>query len=358
MISDNGKDQGQEHEREGDQGLDQEHGRERVVIIGAGPCGLAAAIELTAAGVDPLLIERGAIAHSIFDYPTYMIFHSTPELLEIGGIPFTTPNEKPTRLEALNYYRLAAVRNRLRIRTYETVTKVVRREADGAFTVTTENRFGEPTQLTADCVVVATGYFDHPNKLGIPGEHLPKVFSYYKEAHPYADLQVAIAGGNNSAIDAALDLERSGALVTVVYRGAELSSKVKAWTRPMFLSKVDKGRIRMLYQSRIVEIMPHAIRVDTPAGHVELPNDFVFTLIGYRPDRTLLRELGVAFAGPNGAPHIDLATMETNVPGVYLAGVVSAGGNEANSIFIENGRFHGKLIAEHIAARFKHNPKH
>jgi thioredoxin reductase (NADPH) len=308
---------------------------------------------LKKAGIDPLLIERGAIAHSISNYPTYMIFHSTPELLEIGGIPFTTPNEKPTRLEALNYYRLAAMRNGLRIRTYETVTKMERSGTDGVFTIATENRFGEPSRLTADAVIVATGYFDHPNKLGIPGEELPKVSSFYKEAHPYAGLKVAIAGGNNSAIDAALDLEHSGAEVTVVYRGAELSSKVKAWTRPIFLSKVDKGRIRMLYQSCIAGIRPHTIQVETPEGNVELSNDFVFTLIGYRPDRTLLRELGVDFAVPAGLPYVDPATMETNVPGVYLAGVVSAGGNEANSIFIENGRFHGEWIAKHLSARFK-----
>lgn len=322
---------------------------EQVVIVGAGPCGLSAAIELKRAGVDALIIEKGSIVHSIYNYPTYMIFHSTPELLEIGGVPFMTPNEKPTRLEALQYYRTVAERSGLRIRCYETVVSIQR--AGSAFRLTTETRFGERRAYDAGDVVIATGYFDQPNRLGVPGEELPKVFSYYKEAHPYAGMKVAIVGGNNSAVDAALDLERAGAEVTVIYRRAELSSRVKAWTRPLFESAVNKGRIRMLYSSHVREIRPHSIVVETGDGErLELENDFVFTLIGYRPDRKLLQSLGVAFAEDTGAPQFDPQTMETNVPGVYLAGVIAAG-NDANAIFIETGRFHGELIAKAIAAK-------
>ena len=322
---------------------------EQVVIVGAGPCGLSAAIELKKKGFDPLVIEKGSIVHSIYNYPTYMIFHSTPELLEIGGMPFVTPNEKPTRLEALTYYRTVASRYQLRIRCYEKVTRV--EPAGGAFRLTAENRFGERIAYDASRVVIATGYFDTPNRLGVPGENLPKVFSYYKEAHPYAGMKVAIVGGNNSAVDAALDLQRAGAEVTVIYRRAELSSRVKAWTRPLFESMVNKGRIRMMYRSHVKEIREHDIAVENSEGQrLTLPNDFVFALIGYRPDRTLLESLGVGFDAESGVPTYDAATMETNVPGVYLAGVIAAG-NDANSIFIETGRFHGERIAADIAAK-------
>jgi len=324
---------------------------EQVIIVGAGPCGLSAAIELKRRGLNPLVIEKGSIVHSIYNYPTYMIFHSTPELLEIGDIPFTTPNEKPTRLEALQYYRTVAMRHELRIHTYETVTRI--EPAGGTFRVSTETAFGEGHIYEAGHIVVATGYFDQPNRLGIPGETLPKVFSYYKEAHPYAGMKVAVIGGNNSAVDAALDLLRAGADVTVIHRGDGLSDRVKAWTRPIFESMVRKGRIQTYYRSTVKEILPRAIVIESGNGQRHmLENDFVFSLIGYRPDRTLLKSLGVMFDEETGIPSFNPDTMETNVRGVYLAGVIAAG-DDANAIFIETGRFHGGLIAEDIAKKVR-----
>ncbi|UFJ42578.1 YpdA family putative bacillithiol disulfide reductase [Brevibacillus humidisoli] len=321
---------------------------EQVIIIGAGPCGLSAAVELKKLGIDPLLIDKGPIVNSIYRYPTYMIFHSTPELLEIGDIPFTTANEKPTRIEALQYYRLVATRHDLRINSYQTVKGVER--GDGFYQVAAEGRFGETHHYQCQHLIVATGYFDHPNRLGVPGEDLSKVMSFYKEAHPYTGLKVAIVGGNNSAVDAALDLERAGAEVTVIYRSAELSPKVKAWTRPVFESMVEKGRIRMLYSSQVTKIAERMIEIETPNGPLTLENDYVFTLIGYRPDRTLLAAIGVHTDPQTGAPQFDPDTMETNVPQVYIAGVIAAG-NEANAIFIENGRHHGRLIAQAIVSQ-------
>lgn len=321
---------------------------EQVIIIGAGPCGLSAAVELKKVGINPLIIDKGPLVHSIYKYPTYMVFHSTPELLEIGDIPFTTPNEKPTRLEALNYYRLVAKRHDLRIHSYETVTGVERTGA--GFRLSSVDRF--ETNHTYECekVIVATGYFDHPNRMNIPGEELPKVSSFYREAHPYSGLKVAVIGGNNSAVDASLDLERAGAEVTVIYRGEGLSSHVKAWIRPVFESMVAKGRIRALYSSNVIEINERSIQVKTPDEVITLENHFVLSLIGYRPDRTLLQTIGVATDEETGVPQYNPQTMETVVPDVYIAGVIAAG-NHANAIFIENGRHHGKLIAQHIAAQ-------
>ncbi|MGD8189612.1 YpdA family putative bacillithiol disulfide reductase [Brevibacillus ginsengisoli] len=333
---------------------------EDVIIIGAGPCGLSAGIELRKAGFDPLLLEKGPIVNSIYQYPTYMIFHSTPELLEIGEIPFNTPNEKPTRLEALTYYRTVATRNELRIRQYEQVVEVnqivgvqshgnelVGQTDHEFFQVMTTDRHGKRHTLECKHLVMATGYFDHPNRLQIPGEDLPKVFSYYKEAHPFSGQKVAIVGGNNSAVDSALDLERAGAEVTVIYRGPELSSHVKAWTRPLFESMVNKGRITFYTSSQVTEINQASIQVNTPGGILTLENDYVFTLIGYRPDRTMLNGLGVETDDTTGAPLYDPETMETNVHNLFIAGVIAAG-NRANSIFIENGRHHGALIAKHM----------
>jgi len=321
---------------------------EDVLIVGAGPCGLAAAIACKRAGLSPINIEKGSLVHSVYRYPTYMIFHSTPELLEIGGIPFATPNEKPTRQEALQYYRLVAAREQLRIRSYETVTATV--QTDAGFQVETVDRFGEKRTYETKNLIIATGYFDNPNRLNVSGEDLPKVSSFYKEAHPYAGLRVAIVGGNNSAVDAAMELERAGAEVTVIYRRFEISEKVKAWTRPVFESLVNKGRIRMLYNSTVEAIGERTLRVRTGEDTVELENDHVFTLIGYRPDRTFLQSLGVQIDPETSIPQHHPETMETNVPGLYIAGVIAAG-HHANAIFIENGRFHGEGIARHITSR-------
>lgn len=320
---------------------------EDVLIVGAGPCGLAAAIACKRAGLEPLIIEKGSLVHSIYHYPTYMIFHSTPDLLEIGGIPFATAHEKPTRQEALNYYRLVASREGLRVNSYEKVTSA--EQIKGGFRVTTSDRFSSPHQYETKNLVIATGYFDNPNRLHVPGEDLPKVSSFYKEAHPFAGLRVAIVGGNNSAVDAAMELERAGAEVTVICRRQELSDKVKAWTRPVFESLIKKGRIRMLFGSNVEAIEERTIRVRTGEEIIALENDHVFSLIGYRPDRSFLHSLGVKTDPDSGIPHHDPDTMETNVPGLYIAGVIAAG-HHANAIFIENGRFHGDGIARHITS--------
>ncbi|EMT53451.1 hypothetical protein I532_05545 [Brevibacillus borstelensis AK1] len=320
---------------------------EQVLIIGAGPCGLAAAVELKRQGIDPLVIEKGTLVNSIYRYPTYMIFHSTPELLEIGDIPFSTPNEKPTRLEALQYYRLVAARNQLRINSYETVVHV--EKVNGGFSVQSVDRFQTKHTYTCRYLVIATGYFDNPNRLDVPGEKLDKVSSFFTEAHPYAGMKVAIIGGNNSAVDAAMELERAGAEVTVICRKPQLSDRVKAWTRPVFESLAAKGRIQVLYSTTVKEITERNLVVVTEGREVTLENDFVFSLIGFRPDRSVLRSLGAATNPQTGEPVHNPDTMETNVPGLYIAGVI-ASGEHANAIFIENGRHHGKLIAEHIAS--------
>ncbi|GIP39349.1 hypothetical protein J31TS4_26290 [Paenibacillus sp. J31TS4] len=329
---------------------------EKVIIIGAGPCGLAAGLELKERGVDPLLIEKGPLVNSIFHYPTFLTFHSTAEKLEIGGVPFVTPNDKPTRLEGLTYYRTVAQRKGLRVHLYETVESIT--PVRGGFAVATRNRFGETVRYDAEHVIVATGYFDHPNRLGIPGEELPKVSHIFQEAHPYTGLKVAIVGGNNSAVDAALELARVGADVTVVYRKPVISPKVKAWVRPVFESLISKERIRMLFQSRLTEIREREIVVETAGdGEAErtantLPNDFVLVLTGFRPDRALLGSAGVELDPETGSPQHNPETMETNVPGLYIAGVIAAG-SQASEIFIENGRFHGIQIAEHMLGKGK-----
>lgn len=329
---------------------------EDVIIIGAGPCGLSAAAELQDQGFNPLIIEKENIAYSISCYPTNMQFFSTAPNLEIAGVPFITPNDKPSRLEALHYYRIVSERRQLRIRRYEKVTAVVK-EGDG-FRVESQTRTGEKRDTRARAVIVATGYFDHPNRIGIPGEDLPHVSHFFREAHPYAGTKVAIIGGSNSAVDAALELERIGAEVTVVYRGESVSNNIKPWVRPLFEGKVAKGAIRLLLQSRITEIGADWVKVEAAPGSDEgeeesqrtLPVDFVLALTGFRPDRGFLRAMGVE--APDGIipPTHNPETMETNVPGIYLAGVVSTG-RDANEIFIESGRFHGRLIAEHLVSQ-------
>jgi putative bacillithiol system thiol disulfide oxidoreductase, YpdA family len=319
---------------------------EQVIIIGAGPCGLAAAIALNEIGLNPLIIESRNIVHSISQYPTYMRFFSTPERLEIGDIPFTTNGEKPTRQEALAYYRTVTLRKNIRVNAFETVTDVVKQEQ--SFLVRSINRFGEEKQYHTKRVVIATGYFDHPNTLGIPGEELDKVSHFFREAHPYTRMKVAIIGGSNSAIDAALELERVGAEVTVVYRGESYARGIKPWVLPIFEALVAKGSINMRFQSRVVEIDNSTITIEGPEQREQLPNDFVLALTGFHPDRAFLSRIGVTIE-EDGSPTFNDDTMETNVPGVYLAGVV-ASRKQANEVFIESGRFHGDRIAAHIAA--------
>jgi len=323
--------------------------REQAIVIGAGPCGLSAALELQAVGIEPLLIEKNAVVHSIYQYPTYMQFFSTSELLEIGGIPFTSPNDKPTRREALQYYRDVVLRRDLRIRAYENAVSI-EPQANGEFRVVTVDRFGATLVYEAKHVVVATGYFDHPNLLGIPGEDLAKVSHFFREAHPYTGMKVAIIGGNNSAVDAAMELLRVGAEITVVYRGDQYSPSIKPWVKPLFESMVNKGKIRMLFSSRVVSVNERSITIQPEQGNPSytIDNDFVLALTGFRPERTLLTNAGAEVDAESTIPAFDPETMETNVPGLFIAGVIAAG-REANEIFIESGRHHGQLIARRIA---------
>jgi len=321
-----------------------------VIIIGAGPCGLSAAIECQRQGLSSLIIEKNFIVHSIYLYPTQMQFFSTAELLEIGEVPFTSPHEKPFRHEALVYYRRAAAQHGLDISSYEEALTVNRLE-DGSFEVHTANMRGERQIRRAAHVVIATGYFDQPNLIGIPGEELPKVTHYFGEAHPYTGMKVTVIGGSNSAVDAALELLRVGASVDMVYRGDSISANIKPWVRPIFESMVQKEKITLHLQSRVTDINTDSVIITSGEGQIRrLDNDFVLALTGFRPNRTLLSSAGVHMGNEADKPDFDPATMETNISGLYVAGVIASGSN-ANEVFIETGRGHGRLIASHIAAK-------
>ncbi|SET39096.1 YpdA family putative bacillithiol disulfide reductase [Paenibacillus sp. NFR01] len=320
-----------------------------VIIIGAGPCGLSAAIECRRKGLSCLIVEKHFIVHSIFLYPTGMQFFSTAQLLEIGEVPFTSPYDKPYRHEALVYYRRAAEQHKLDIAPYEEALAVERLEG-GGFAVHTRNKRGDELRREAAHVVIATGYFDQPNLIGIPGEELPKVTHYFGEAHPYTGMKVAVIGGSNSAVDAALELLRVGASVDMVYRGASISDNIKPWVRPIFESMVQKGLITLHLESRVTEIAEDKVIVTSANGGVlELDNDFVLALTGFRPSRKLLVSAGVEMDDEMEKPKFDPATMQSNIPGLYVAGVIASGRN-ANEVFIDTGRGHGKLIAEHICS--------
>lgn len=321
-----------------------------VIIIGAGPCGLSAAIECQRQGLSSLIIEKNFIVHSIYLYPTSMQFFSTTALLEIGGVPFTSPNDKPFRHEALVYYRRAVEQHGLEIAAYEEALSVERNE-DGSFTVHTVNKRGERQSRQGAHVVISTGYFDQPNMIGIPGEELPKVTHYFGEAHPYTGMKVTVIGGSNSAVDAALELIRVGASVDMVYRGASISDNIKPWVRPIFESMVTKGKITLHLESRVTEITPSSVIVTRHSGETsELDNDFVLAMTGFRPSRALLSSAGVLMDDDLDKPSFNPSTMESNIPGLYVAGVIASGRN-ANEVFIETGRGHGKLIADHIVSQ-------
>lgn len=313
-----------------------------VIVIGAGPVGLACAIEATRESLSARVIEKGALVNSILGYPARMEFFSTPDLIEIGGYPFPIQGYKPTREEALEYYRGVAAREALDVRLYERVIEV--RGARGDFTVLTAR--GEHRSRT---VTVATGFFDEPNLLGVPGETLPKVTHYYREPYPYVGQKVAVIGARNSAAKAALDLHRHGAEVTLIVRTPVLSDKIKYWIRPDVENRIKEGSIRACFSSSVEEIREQAIVVRTPDGQVELPNDWVLAMTGYRPDYRFLERLGIEIAGDDcRTPVYDEATFETSRPGVYLAGTV-CGGYCTSRWFIENGRHHARQIARHLA---------
>ena len=311
-----------------------------VIIIGAGPCGLSTAIELQKRGLDVLVIEKGNVVNSIYNYPTHQTFFSSSLKLSIGDIPFITAIDKPKRLDALVYYREVVKMENIEVNNFEMVRNVVK--MPNGFHVETDKSLYSATN-----VVVATGYYDNPNMLGITGEELPNVFHYFKEGHPFFQKKVVVIGGKNSSIDAALELERAGAIVTVIYRGSDYSPSVKPWILPGFDSLVKSGEILMKFESEVVNITESTVTVKTNGETFEIANDFVFAMIGYHPDHSFLEKVGITIEEVTGRPLFDDDTMETNVTGLYVAGVV-AGGNNTNELFIENGRFHGHVIADAI----------
>jgi len=319
-----------------------------VLVVGAGPTGMACAIEAQKAGFKALIVDKGCLVNSIYHYPTNMVFFTTPELLEIGDVPFTTALAKPTRLEALEYYRRVAEHYELRLHQYEWVKTIT--GEDGDFRVTTTNRHSAIHDYRARKIVLATGYYDLANQLDIPGEDLERVFHYYREPHPYFDTDVMVIGGKNSAAEAALDLWRHGARVTLVHRGSQMHNHVKYWVRPDIENRIKAGEIEAHFNSTVQEIGADYVVLRTPSGSLRLKNDFVFALTGYHPDYDFLRSVGIELATEQLRPVCDPENLESNVPGIYVAGVIVAG-SRTNEIFIENGRFHGKLIAAHLCEK-------
>ncbi len=322
--------------------------KENTIIIGAGPCGMSAALELKKRGVDPLLIEKGNVVNSIYHYPTHQTFFSSSDRLEIGEIPFITEKKKPVRNQAMAYYRTVAERSELRINPFERVEKVTKQE--NVFQLRTRTANGKERKYQADHVIVATGYYDQPRYMGVPGEDLPKVMHYFKEAHPYFGQNVAIIGGKNSAVDAALELHKAGANITVLYRGSEYSPSIKPWILPEFASLVRKEIVKMEFTAEIDRITEDEVHYQVGGKQCVIENDYVFAMTGYQPDNQFLQEMGIELDKETGEPVYDEETMETNITGIYIAGVIAAGYNN-NKIFIENGRYHGGLIAEAIMAK-------
>jgi thioredoxin reductase (NADPH) len=316
-----------------------------VLVVGAGPTGMACAIEAQRAGFNSLIVDKGCLVNSIYHYPSNMVFFTTPELLEIGDIPFTTAMAKPNRLEALEYYRRVAEHYDLRIHQYEWVKTITGK--DGDFRITTTDRHSAIHDYRARKVVLATGYYDLANLLNVPGEDLEKVFHYYRDPHPSYNADVLVIGGKNSAAEAALDLWRHGARVTIVHRGPQMHNNVKYWVRPDIENRIKSGQIPAHFNSTVREINDDCVELKTPSGAVRLKNDFVFALTGYHPDYDFLRSVGIELSSEQLRPVCDPETLESNVPGVYVAGVIVAG-SRTSEIFIENGRFHGKLIANHL----------
>jgi thioredoxin reductase (NADPH) len=317
------------------------------IVIGAGPTGLACGIELKRLGLNALLIEKGCIVNSLYHYPTNMVFFTTPELLEIGDLPMTSIGEKPTRTEALKYYRRAAEHYKLDIHQYENVLAVT--GEDGDFKVVTQDRLLNPWEYGAQKIVVATGYYDIPNRLNCPGEDLPKVIHYYKEPHPFWNHDVLVVGAKNSAAIAALELWWMGARVTLVHRGDSISNSVKYWIKPNIENRIKNAEIKAYFRSEVTHIRDDAVDLRTPGGPVTLKNDFVLAMIGYRPDLEFLAGMGITLQRETLRPLTHPDTLESERKGIYLAGVIVAG-MHTNEIFIENGRFHGKRIADAIAA--------
>ena len=336
-----------------------------LVIVGAGPAGLSAAIAAKRAGMAMRVFEKGVLVNSLFHFPSQMVFFTTPELLEIGGLPFTTPHEKPTRDEALRYYRKVIDACELSIEFGQTVTSVSRERAAAGdsetsdngcvFGVATRDSQGREATWRTRTVVLATGCYDSPNRLGIVGEDLPHVSHYYTEPHEFYRKNVVIVGGKNSAAEAALDLCRTGADVTVVHRRSELGASIKYWVRPDIENRIKEGSIGVRFDTRVIEIRPTEVVVERAGERATLPADAVFLLTGYLADLDFLKDCDVQVDPSTNIPSHDPETFETNVPGLYLAGAVVAGANRGE-VFIENGRFHGAAVVADVARRRRDEP--
>ncbi|WP_340156023.1 YpdA family putative bacillithiol disulfide reductase [uncultured Winogradskyella sp.] len=312
-----------------------------VIIIGAGPIGIACALECKKRGWDYIVIEKGALTNSLFNYPLNMTFFSTSDKLEIDDIPFISNNPKPTRSEALEYYRRVTTSNQLHINLFEEVQSF-EKTTEGFKVISDKNSYQTKK------VIIATGFYDISNLLNIPGENLPKVLHYYKEAHPYTLQNVAIVGASNSSVDAALEIYRKGGNVTMIIRGETIGERVKYWVRPDIINRIEEGSIKAYFNSEITDIKPDEIIVKTPNGNINLPNDFVIALTGYRPNFKFLDKAGIELSTDGKQiPIYNSDTMESNVEGLYLAGVI-CGGLETHKWFIENSRIHAKTIANHI----------
>ena len=319
-----------------------------IIIIGGGPIGLACALEAKKAGLDYCILEKGSLVNSIYHYPSNMTFFSTSERLEIGAVPFVSNNPKPTRAEALEYYRRVTTSYNLNIHLYEEVLSVKKNEPADTNNATRFSITSSKQVYTAANIIVATGFYDIPYLLNVPGEDLPKVTHYYKDPHPYAFQKVVVVGAQNSSVDAALETWRKGAEVTMVIRKEEIGARVKYWVRPDILNRIQEGAIKALYNSTIKEIREHEVDVQTPEGLVTIANDWVIATTGYQPNLQFLRSIGVALSEDEIlCPSINEATHETNVPHIFLAGVI-CGGMNTHRLFIENSREHAVKIISKI----------
>lgn len=315
-----------------------------IIIIGGGPIGLACGLEAKKAGLDYLVLEKGSLVNSLYNYPINMTFFSTSERLEIGGIPFVSNNAKPTRAEALEYYRRATIAHQLNVHLFEKV-QTVTKTADGFTIVTTKSTY------TARHIIIATGFYDIPYLLNVPGEELPKVTHYYKEPHFYAFQKVLVVGANNSAVDAALETWRKGAAVTMVIRGKEIGERVKYWVRPDIVNRIEEGSIKAYFNSEVTAIREQNVDIQTPEGKITLSNDWVIAMTGYQPNLDFLRKMGIQLSNDEVMkPAYNEETYETNVENVFLAGVI-CGGMNTHRLFIENSRVHAEKIIATIRER-------
>lgn len=318
-----------------------------VLIIGAGPIGINCALECKKRNWNYIVVEKGALTNSLFNYPKNMTFFSTSEKLEIDEIPFISNNPKPNRDEALEYYRRVVTSNKLNINLYETVKHI--EKVDDIFKVSSSK-----TEYLAKKVIISTGFYDIPKLIGVPGEDLPKVTHYYKEAHNYSLQKVIVVGASNSSVDAALEIWRKGGEVTMVVRGESIGERVKYWVRPDIINRINEGSIKAYFNSEITKIDKESVEITTPKGDITLDNDYVVALTGYVPDFDFLKQSNIELSDDGrNIPSYNPETMESNVEGLYLAGVI-CGGNETHKWFIENSRIHAKLIAEHVETISEH----